>query len=85
MRDTRNSGNLAILKAMVGPDPNKWMWAEAHVKQFIRFASNIGPIDTLGDQGAEMLRAGAIRKAAESLLMDIAKLEAEGVGEKSAR
>jgi hypothetical protein len=78
LRDTRNAGNLAMLKKMVGADPNKWMWAEAHAKQFIRFASNIGPIDTLGDQAAGMLRSGAIRKAAESLLMDIAKLEAEG-------
>jgi hypothetical protein len=77
LRDTRDAGNLAILKKMVGADPNKWMWAEAHAKQFIRFASNIGPIDTLGDQAAAMQRAGTIRKAAESLLMDIAKLEAE--------
>jgi hypothetical protein len=75
LRDTRNADNLAILKKMVGADPKKWMWAEAHAKQFIRFASNIGPIDTLGDQAAAMLRSGAIRKAAESLLMDIVTLE----------
>jgi hypothetical protein len=73
--DTRNAANLAILKKMVGDDPNKWMWAETHAKQFIRYASNIGPIDTLGDQAAALQRAGAVRKAAESLLMDIVTLE----------
>jgi hypothetical protein len=35
------------------------------------------PIDMLGDQPASLLRSGAVQAAAEQLLIDVAKLEAE--------
>lgn len=75
LRDLRNAGNLARLKRLVQAD--KWPWAETHAKVFIQYASDIVPLDMLGDQAAMMLRAGAVGRAAENLLMDIAKLEAE--------
>jgi len=76
--DSRNAENLARLKKLVPAD--KWMWAETHAKAFIRYASDVIPLDMLGDQAAAMLRGGAVQKAAEHLLMDIAKLETEAAG-----
>jgi hypothetical protein len=75
LRDNRTAKHLARLKEMVGPE--QWTWAEVHALSFVRFASDLMPLDMLGDQSAAMLRAGAVKKAAEELLMDIAKLEAE--------
>jgi hypothetical protein len=51
---------------------------ERNARSFVRFSSDLMPLDTLGDQAAMMQRAGAIKKAAEQLLVDIATLEAEG-------
>ena len=78
LRDARRSKHLARLKEMVGPE--QWRWAEQHALSFVRFASDLMPLDTLGDQAAMMQRSGAVKKAAEHLLMDIAKLEAEENG-----
>lgn len=74
LRDSRNAENLARLKELV--DPEKWQWAETHAAAFIRYASDVTALDMLGDQSAMMLRGGAVGKAAENLLMDIAKLQA---------
>jgi hypothetical protein len=43
----------------------------------------MAPLDMLGDQAAMMQRVGAVEKAAENLLMDVAKLEAGGAREKA--
>ncbi len=44
---------------------------------FVRFTTDLAAIDMLGDRAAFLLQEGAIQGAAEQLLMDIAKLEAE--------
>jgi hypothetical protein len=80
LRDTRQAKNLDRLKEMVGPE--QWPWAEQHALSFVRFASDLMPLDTLGDQAAMMQRSGAVKKAAEHLLIDIAELEAERAGKR---
>jgi hypothetical protein len=43
------------------------------------------PMDVLGDHAGFLLRGSAVQAAAEQLLMDIAKLEAEKGGEKTGK
>ena len=78
LRDARQAKNLARLKEMVNPE--QWPWAEPLAVSFIRFASDMVPLDLLGDQAYHLLQVGAVRKAAEHLLVDIAKLEGEAAG-----
>jgi hypothetical protein len=49
-------------------NPEQWPWAEAHAVSFVQFASDMVPVDHLGDMAHGMLRAGAVRKAAQPLL-----------------
>lgn len=80
LRDSRTAANLASLKKLVNPE--QWPWAESHALLFIQFASDVVPLDRLGDQAHDLLRTGAVRQAAEQLLMDIAKLETEKAGKR---
>jgi hypothetical protein len=83
LRDRRHAKHLDRLKEMV--EPERWPYAEATAISFIRFASDLAPLDLL-DNSADllprMLRAGAAREAAEALLADILKLETEKAAER---
>jgi hypothetical protein len=75
LRDTRQARNLDRLKVLVAPD--QWPRAEALAVSFVRLAKDMTPLDLLGDHANNLLRAGAVRQAAEALLQDITALEAE--------
>lgn len=79
----RQAKNLAALKKLV--EPEQWPWAEPHAISFVRYAADLMPLDTLGDHAGFLLRGGAVQEAAEHLLMDIAKLEAEKAGKATKR
>jgi hypothetical protein len=75
LRAARSAKNLSILKELVSPE--KWPYAETHALTFLRFAADLITIEFLGDQAARMLRGSNVQQAAEAILLDVAKLEAE--------
>jgi hypothetical protein len=76
----RTAKHLARLNEML--EPAQRVWAEGAAIQFIQHTPDLRLLNTLGDHTGAILRSGAPRKIAESLLMDIAKLEAEKAGER---
>jgi hypothetical protein len=75
LRDARTERLLATFKEMV--EPEKWVFAETHARSFLRFSVDLIAIEFLGDQAALHLSGGRAQQAAEQLLTDVAKLEAE--------
>jgi hypothetical protein len=78
--DARKTKHLDRLKEMV--EPAQWVWAEAHATAFIWHTPDLQLLDSLGGKTAMLVRSGTPRKAAENLLDDIAKLEAEKAAER---
>jgi hypothetical protein len=71
----RQTEHLARLNSML--ETEQRVWAEATALAFIQHFSDVRLLNGLGHQTATLLRSGAPRKVAESLLMDITKLEGE--------
>jgi hypothetical protein len=71
----RQTKHLARLNEML--ETEQRVWAEATALAFIQHFSDVRLLNGLGHQTATLLRSGAPRKVAESLLMDITKLEGE--------
>jgi hypothetical protein len=80
LRGASEAKNLAALKKLVAPE--QWPWAEAHANSFVRYANDLVAIEWLGYQARILLGNSAPQDAAEHLLMDIAKLEAEKAGKR---
>jgi hypothetical protein len=83
LRLARQERHMAALKKLVHDE--QWPWAQVHAGSFVRFTSDLAAIEWLGHQSRQLLESGAARDAAEALLMDIAKLEAEKGGEKTGK
>jgi hypothetical protein len=71
----RQAQHLDRLRQML--EPAQWVWAEAHALAFIGHTRDMMLLNSLGHQTGVMQHRGTPRQLAESLLMDIAKLEAE--------
>jgi hypothetical protein len=83
LRSAREGRHLAALKKLVHDE--KWPWAQPHAMSFVRFTADLAALEWLGYQARQLLGNGAVQDAAENLLMDIAKLEAEKGGEKTGK
>ena len=79
LSNARRDRHFSRLKELVAEA--QWPYAEPHALAFIRFASDMVPLNLLdnsGEQTHRFLTSGAVLAGAKRLLEDIAKLEAEG-------
>jgi hypothetical protein len=65
-----------VLKKLVG-DEEHWSWALTAALALMRHFSDIRALDGLGDAAYYTVTHGAVELAAEQVLADIRKLEAE--------
>ena len=76
LRAKREERHLATLKKLVG-DEEQWGWALERAKTLMRHFGDLRAIDHLGEAADFSLAHGAAPLAAEQVLSDIARFEAE--------